>query len=78
MLPCHSVYTYNRKKQNKTPPKPPNPVLLNCTIEYLKKRNVNATFTISRLTTVFSYVPTLKGVFYLKLENLGFHIIFEN
>lgn len=38
----------NKKKQN-----PTNPVLLNCTIEYLKKGNVNANFTIPKLTMFF-------------------------
>lgn len=76
MLPCHSVYIYNRKKHKKQ--KPPNPVLLNCTIEYLKKGNVNAIFTISILTTFFSNVPVLKGVVFLKLEILSFHTIFGN
>lgn len=63
ILHSHSVYIYNRKKTTKKQ-NPPNPVLPNCTIEYLKKGNVNAIFTISRLATFFSNVPVLNSGFF--------------
>lgn len=47
---------YLQQEKNKKA-KPPNPVLLNRTIEYLKKGNVNTIFTISRLTTFSQTYP---------------------
>lgn len=69
MLQCHSVYIYNRKKtkpnqKQQKKQNPPNPVLLNCTIEYLKKGNINAIFTISKLTTFFLKHTHFKGWFF--------------
>lgn len=41
-----SFYLQQEKKKPTKKAKTPNPVLLNCTTEYLKKGNVNAIFTI--------------------------------
>lgn len=75
MLQCHSICIYNRKKKSQNPP---NPVLLNCTIEYLKNGNVNAIFMISRLTMFFLKRTRSKGWVFVKLENVGFQTPFGN
>lgn len=66
------------KKQTIKKQKTPNPVLPNCTIKYLKKGNVNTIFLSSTLSMFSSNIPVLKGHYFLKLENLGFHTIFGN
>lgn len=67
MLQCHSVSIYNRKKKPQKA-KTPNPVLLNCTTEYLKKGNVNAVFTILDYICFSQMYPFLKGGFFKILK----------
>lgn len=43
--------------------KPPDPVLLNCTTEYLKKGNVNAIFAILGCLRFSQMYPFIKGGF---------------
>lgn len=71
-----SFYLQQEKKPQKA--KTPDPVLLNCTTEYLKKGNVNAIFTILDYLHFSQMYPFIKGGFFLKFENLHFHIIFGN
>lgn len=66
LICSHAIQFISTTGKKHKKQKPPNPVLLNCTIEYLKKGNVNAIFTISILTTFFSNVPVLKGVGFFK------------
>lgn len=64
--------TTGKKKPHKA--KTPNPVLLNCTTEYLKKGNVNAFFTILQLSMPLDYLcfsqmyPFLKSGFFYSLK----------
>lgn len=55
--------TMGKKKPTKKA-KNPNPVLLNCTTEYLKKGNVNAIFTILDYLCFSQMYPFLKGGFF--------------
>lgn len=56
-----SFYLQQEKKNHKA--KTPNPVLLNCTTEYLKKGNVNAFFYNLDYQCFSQMYPFLKGRF---------------
>lgn len=58
-----SFYLQQEKKKTQKA-KTPNPVLLNCTTEYLKKGNVNAVFTILDYICFSQMYPFLKGGFF--------------
>lgn len=57
-----SFYLQQEKKNQKA--KTPDPVLLNCTTEYLKKGNVNAIFTILDYLHFSQMYPFIKGGFF--------------
>lgn len=78
MLQCHSVSIYNRKEKKPKKAKTPNPVLLNCTTEYLKKGKCRCHLYHFRLTMLFSNAPFSKEWGFFKFENLHFHTIFGN